>query len=989
MSVEQERDVATEGDETRAPDVASTAQTSIGAPDEHDALTTRAYDSDGRYELLDEIARGGMGAVLRANDRTLGREVAVKVLQERFPVGSMVARRFVDEARITGQLQHPGIPPVHDLGTLPDGRPFLAMKLIKGETLDDLLDDRPDPVADRGRFLAVFEGVCQAVAYAHARHVIHRDLKPANVMVGAFGEVQVMDWGLAKVLTDIPSRRPADSDDALATEIRSARDTDGSETQAGSVLGTPAYMAPEQAIGAIDQVDERSDVFGLGAILAVILSGEPPFVGDTAEGSRVMAARGKVEDCFVRLDASGAEPELTALCKKCLSPERDDRPASGAAVAAAVAELRADAEERARRAELDRVRVEGERARAEAEARLQRQKRRSQLAAAGGAVGLLVVVAGAWLVVRVQSEARRADADRVASVALGRAEQLVSQADAIDASDVATANAVARLWEQAEAAIVQAEGAIAGVGSVGQTARVRDRAESVRSGSARARRDAALLASLESARAADWGTSGAYLDRRESVRMYRTAFATAGLPAGGDAATLADAVRAEPPGVRKALEAALDDWVDALQLPPDREAGRVRAAADLVDPDPIRKEVRAVVAGGDKQTIVKLAERLGSADLPPAAAVILGAALDDKGCASEAVRILRPLRERHPSDLPLLRELCAALQGASPNDPVVIEEAVGCAWAAVAAHPNAALGRYALGQSYHSGNKDLAAAEIHYRKTLELNPRFTHCMINLAIILKAKGDSAGEEALLRRAIETDPQFGRAHHNLGDLLFSRGDLAGAEAEFRKAIELDPENYVPNLREKLAAVKRTLSLMPRLDDVAAGRTIPSSPTETVEFARLCREPFVRRYAAAVRLFDQAFAGDPKLAEDLAAAHRYSAACYAALAADGQGADAPAEPARRAALRGQALVWLRAHLVALAKLASSDQSADRMNAVNQLSWWLQDADLISVRPGTARYNLPAAERPAWDALWADVRATIAQAQKPATAAPAASKP
>jgi serine/threonine protein kinase len=161
----------------------------------------------GRYELREEIARGGMGAVYVAIDRTLGRQVAVKLLQSRFDAGSAVARRFVDEAHIAGQLQHPGIPPIHDLGTLPDGRPFLAMKLIKGQTLDDLLDERTDPGADRGRFIAVFEQVCQAVAYAHARRVIHRDLKPQNIMVGAFGEVQVMDWGLAKVLGETKTRR--------------------------------------------------------------------------------------------------------------------------------------------------------------------------------------------------------------------------------------------------------------------------------------------------------------------------------------------------------------------------------------------------------------------------------------------------------------------------------------------------------------------------------------------------------------------------------------------------------------------------------------------------------------------------------------------------------------------------------------------------------------------------------------------------------------
>ena len=128
-----------------------------------------------RYALGDEIGHGGMGVVYRAADATFKREVAVKVLHAKFGADSGAARRFADEARITGQLQHPAIPPVHDLGTLPDGRPFLAMKLIRGRTLDELLSERPDLGHDRGRFVAAFEAVCQAVAYAHSHNVIHRD----------------------------------------------------------------------------------------------------------------------------------------------------------------------------------------------------------------------------------------------------------------------------------------------------------------------------------------------------------------------------------------------------------------------------------------------------------------------------------------------------------------------------------------------------------------------------------------------------------------------------------------------------------------------------------------------------------------------------------------------------------------------------------------------------------------------------------------------
>jgi tetratricopeptide (TPR) repeat protein/tRNA A-37 threonylcarbamoyl transferase component Bud32 len=355
-----------------------------------------------RYTLRDEIARGGMGAIYRATDSVLGREVAVKVLQDRYTDQSTVARRFIDEALITGQLQHPGIPPVHDLGTSPEGRPFLVMKLIKGQTLAEQLQHRTAGAADAGRLVAVFEQVCQAVAYAHAHQVVHRDLKPSNVMVGAFGEVQVMDWGLAKVMVSRERERPEEMADAAAagTEVRSLRESDGVNTQAGSVLGTPAYMPPEQAIGAVDQVDARSDVFGLGGILCAILTGRAPFVAATAEATRQLAALGKLADAFARLDASGADPDLVALCKRCLSREKEERPTDAGEVARAVADLRAAADERARRAELDRVKAEGEKATAEARAAERRKRRRLWTGAAAALTAAVVLGLLAVLIVQ-------------------------------------------------------------------------------------------------------------------------------------------------------------------------------------------------------------------------------------------------------------------------------------------------------------------------------------------------------------------------------------------------------------------------------------------------------------------------------------------------------------------------------------------------------------------------------------------------------------
>jgi serine/threonine protein kinase len=274
--------------------------------------------------------------VLRGRDVDLGRDLAVKVLLEKYVNRPDVARRFIEEAQIGGQLQHPGVVPVYDIGQFGD-RPFFTMKLVKGQTLAAILGERTDPSADRPRLLGIALQVSQAMAYAHAKGVIHRDLKPANIMVGAFGEVQVMDWGLAKVLAEggvhDEERASRAHQEPQETVIRTARSTGshgsfGTDTEAGSILGTPAYMPPEQASGDIALLDRRADVFGLGAILCEILTGKPPYLGRSSEEVRRNAANGDLADATARLDGCGADAELVALTKKCLSPE-SHRPAQG------------------------------------------------------------------------------------------------------------------------------------------------------------------------------------------------------------------------------------------------------------------------------------------------------------------------------------------------------------------------------------------------------------------------------------------------------------------------------------------------------------------------------------------------------------------------------------------------------------------------------------------------------------------------------------
>ena len=302
-------------------------------------------DVDSRYQLLGEIARGGMGAVIKGRDSDLGRDLAVKVLLDEHKDKPEVVQRFVEEAQIGGQLQHPGVAPIYELGQFGDQRPFFTMKLVKGKTLAALLSQRETLDQDLPKLLGIFEQICQTMAYAHSRNVIHRDLKPANIMVGAFREVQVMDWGLAKVLqvggiADETKATTKQKDLSVIETIRSVGSNTfhkgpsvGSQTRAGSVMGTPAYMPPEQAMGDTDALDERVDVFGLGAILCEILTGSPPYVADDGKQVLQMAVRGDLEDCQRRLNHSSAHPELIDLARQCLNAVPSKRFKEAGAVA--------------------------------------------------------------------------------------------------------------------------------------------------------------------------------------------------------------------------------------------------------------------------------------------------------------------------------------------------------------------------------------------------------------------------------------------------------------------------------------------------------------------------------------------------------------------------------------------------------------------------------------------------------------------------------
>jgi len=756
----------------------------------------------GRYQIVGEIGRGGVGSVMKGRDPDLGRDLAVKILLDEHQDAPELVRRFVEEAQIGGQLQHPGIVPVYELGQFGDHRPYFTMKLVRGRTLAALLKERAGPVHDLPRFLGIFEQICQTVAYAHSRGVIHRDLKPLNIMVGSFGEVQVMDWGLAKVLpqpgtTDDPPPHPDVPPVSVVLTVRSGSDADASRP--GSVLGTPAYMAPEQAGGDVDAIDERADVFGLGSILCEILTGRPAYTGSSSGAILRKAQRGETADALRRLDDCGSDSELVALAGHCLSAAPEERPRDAGEVARRMTAYLSGVQERLRAAELARA---AEEARAEealatamaamGRARAERQARWMTVGLAASVLIAGVLGAAGWRWVERDRAVRIAARSAQVNTALQEATGLWGKAQSAAVGDLVA-------WTRALAAAQKARDLLEPDLDVA----LRSQAESMLAAitSEKAGAEAA-------ARAA--GSDRLLLDKLVDIRSAKTDdpygsisdldYAGVFQEAGIDLMALPPAevgarIKARTTSVAAGLVAALDDWAAARRSRRYDRPGAMRLseAAIAADPDPWRVGLRRALDLDDRASRAKALRDVAASTKPETAPAVdldlLGTALAEVGEPKVAEEVLRDGRRRFPADVWLNYDLAHFLEV-----PSRWEEAVRYYSIARALRPETA---HDLAHVLERKGESVEAIAV-FRDLVRLRPDDGRHWGCYGVLLKERGDRAGSKealekavAILRKALQKKPVDAIVHYNLGRYLDAQEKRDEAIAEYRETIRLRPD------------------------------------------------------------------------------------------------------------------------------------------------------------------------------------------------------
>jgi serine/threonine protein kinase/Flp pilus assembly protein TadD len=953
-------------------------------------------DCLGDFRLLREIGRGGMGIVYEAEQLSLRRRVAVKVLPFAGALDLRKLQRFRHEAQAAALLHHTNIVPVYFVGC-ERGVHFYAMQLIEGQPLDAVirqLRERAAPaptaadsappdgassgsatlvaaqvgistersVSSRGFFRAVARlGIqaAEALEHAHQLGVVHRDIKPANLLVDGRGQVWVTDFGLARLKGE------------------------AGLTMTGDLVGTLRYMSPEQALARRVPLDQRTDVYSLGVTLYELLTLRPAHAG--ADRQEVLRGIAFEEPVPPRRLNRAVPPELETVVLKAMEKAPAERYATAQDLADDLQRFLKDEPVRARRPSL-----------------LQRGRkwaRRHQAIVGAGLAGLLVglvLLAGGLGWYWRDQTARQAATEELAREALREGTDLLQQAQ----------------WPEARAKARRAEGLLAGGdGSEQMRQRVRELLA-----------DLDMVERLERIRLRMAEIKDGSWDVARVDHEYREAFREYGLDVEAlEPETAAARVRVR--NIRVALTGALDDWAKVRRTIARKRPGgtswkHLLEVARDAEPDNVwRGRVRSALAREDPAALTDLAASAPE-DVPAPTLVSLADALRATGKTDEAVALMRKAQRRYPGDFwvnhqlafvltemnpprweEALRFFTAAL-AIRPHTPGVLvnqsqtlmyrgflDEAIAVCREAIRLQPDLALAHNDLGTALM--NKGLIDEALDaYREALRLQPDFGEAHFNAGNALSAKGLREEALAAYREAVRLKPTMAEAHCAVGLKLQSKGQFLQALAALCRGHERGSRNprwLYPNSGQWVRDCERLAELDARLPAVLRGEAEPATAVERIQYVTLCRIKGLN--VAAARIAQEAFAAEPALAGASNLRHRYNAACAAALAAAGLGADTPPPgEAERAGWRRQALDWLRAELANRRWQLEGRAPQAPFEVQRELWHWQHDRELAGVRDEAALAQLPEEDRAAWRQFWAEVDQTLARARArtPAAAAP-----
>jgi serine/threonine-protein kinase len=743
------------------------------------------------YQVEAVLGRGGMGIVYKARHLRLNRPVALKMLLPGAYAGLEERQRFSREAEAVAGLRHVNLVQVHDVGDH-DGRPYFTMEYVEGGRLSQKLLGTPQPAHQAAALLAT---LAEAVQVAHQGGIVHRDLKPANILLTADGTPKIADFGLARHF-----------------------DTGPALTLSGTRVGTPSYMAPEQALGKPHVIGPAVDIYALGAILYELLTGRPPFRGETAAETELQVIYQEPVPPS-RLN-SRVPRDLETICLKCLHKEPRRRYATAAALA--------DDLRRFQQGESIAARPVG------LPERFGKWVRRRPAVAVLLAATVFFTTAfiGGALWLAFQQAQRR-------------------QAVEGDLREVADLQQQAR-WTDARVALQRADARLNGGGG----------ARDLRQRFDQARRDLDLVIELDRIRLSRITSGNLALYKTKADRDYTRAFADAGLAKAQDPPDVL-AARVQASAVRLALTAALDDWAVCVTDKDRRDW--LLAVARKADPDPQgwRERIRDPASWEDPVALVELAKAVPVSDQSVSLLLALGERLGAAG--GDAPAFLKRVQGEHPADFWANLVLGDALVGTAPV------EAGGYYRAALASRPGAAVGYAAVGDALN-GQHLRDEATRYYRWAVQIDPQYARGHTNLGNILKGVGPVEDVIACYHKALEVDPDYAWAHFDLANTLREMGRRDEALEHYRRFHELDPTNiHVANI-VRADLVSRGRGEEVRLEWKKALEADPPRHDAWFGYAELClflgeeaeyrraRQDLLRRFRAS---------SDPGIAERTARA------------------------------------------------------------------------------------------------------------------------